>query len=119
MSPFSKVEMSPSTGTGSRLRDIFSWYRWVKRLPRKDPEKVNDLVNMSTQELSRAEVMQQLKAKRITQAQAAEQLGLTVRHVKRLWRAYQVGGAKALVSKRRGQPSNNQLPAGVKAQARK
>ena len=80
---------------------------------------MNDLVSMSPHELSRAEVMQQLKAKRITQTQAAEQLGLTVRHVKRLWRAYQVGGAKALVSKRRGQPSNNQLPAGVKAQARK
>jgi helix-turn-helix protein len=79
---------------------------------------VNDLVSMSPHELSRAEVMQQLKAKRITQAQAAEQLGLTVRQVKRLWRAYRAGGAKALVSKRRGRPSNNQLPADVKAQAR-
>jgi transcriptional regulator with GAF, ATPase, and Fis domain len=87
MSPFSKVEMSPPTGTGSRLRDIFSWYRWVKPQPRKDPEKVNELVSMSIQELSRAEVMQQLKAKRITQVQAAEQLGLTVRQVKRLWRS--------------------------------
>ena len=63
--------------------------------------------------------MQQLRAKRITQAQAAEQLGLTVRQVKRLWRAYRAGGAKALVSRRRGRPSNNQLPADVKAQARK
>ena len=62
--------------------------------------------------------MQQLKAKRITQAQAAEHLGVTVRQVKRLWRAYRAGGAKALVSKRRGRPSNYQLAADVKAQAR-
>ena len=72
---------------------------------------------MSPRELSRVEVMQQLKAKRITQAQAAEQLGLTVRQVKRLWRAYRTGGAKALVSRRRGQPSNHQLDADLKAQA--
>ena len=61
--------------------------------------------------------MQQLKAKRITQRQAAEQLGLTVRQVKRLWRAYRKGGAKALVSKRRGQPSNNQLDPQIKKKA--
>lgn len=80
---------------------------------------MNELVSMSRQELSRAEVMQQLKAKQITQAQAAEQLGLTVRQIKRLWRAYRAGGAKALVSKRRGHPSNHQLAADVKVQARK
>src|SRR5690348_10940424 len=72
---------------------------------------------MSPRELSRAEVMQQLKAKRITQQQAAEQLGLTIRQVKRLWRAYRTGGAKALVSKRRGQPSNNQLDPQIKKKA--
>ena len=55
---------------------------------------MSDLVSMSPRELSRAEVMQQLKAKRITQRQAAAQLGLTVRQVKRLWRAYRtVAGA--------------------------
>ena len=70
---------------------------------------MSDLVSMSPRELSRAEVMQQLTAKRITQRQAAEQLGLTVRQVKRLWRAYRTGGAKALISKRRGRPSNHQL----------
>lgn len=78
---------------------------------------MSDLLNMSVRELSRAEVMQQLKAKRITQRQAAEHLGLTVRQVKRLWRAYRRGGAKALVSKRRGRPSNHQLEAGLTAQA--
>ncbi len=79
---------------------------------------MNALISMSPHELSRTEMMQQLKAKQITQAQAAEQLGLTVRQVKRLWRAYRAGGAKALVSKRRGRPSNNQLAADVKDRAR-
>jgi len=72
---------------------------------------------MSPHELSRAEVMQQLKAKRMTQRQAAEQLGLTVRQVKRLWRAYRAGGAKALISKHRGRPSNHQLDPTIKKKA--
>lgn len=74
---------------------------------------------MSPQELSRAEVMQQLKAKRITQRQAAEHLGLTVRQVKRLWRAYRSGGAKALISKQRGRRSNHQLAPSLKSRAQK
>jgi len=78
---------------------------------------VSDLVSMSPRELSRAEVMQQLKAKRITQRQAAEQLGLTVRQIKRLWRAYRTGGAKALISKHRGRPSNHQLDPKIKKKA--
>jgi Helix-turn-helix domain len=78
---------------------------------------VSETINMSRRELSRVEVMQQLKAKRITQSEAAEQLGLTVRQIKRLWRAYRAGGAQALVSKRRGCPSNHQLNADVKSQA--
>lgn len=78
---------------------------------------MSEIISMSRRELSRVEVMVQLKAKRMTQVQAAEQLGLTVRQIKRLWHAYQLGGAAALVSKRRGQPSNHQLQADVKSQA--
>ena len=78
---------------------------------------MSDLVSMSPRELSRAEVMQQLKAKRMTQRQAAEQLGLTVRQVKRLWRAYRAGGAKGLISKHRGRPSNHQLDPKTKKKA--
>lgn len=78
---------------------------------------MSDILNMSLRELSKAEVMQQLKAKRITQRQAAEQLGLSVRQIKRLWRTYRQDGAKALVSKRRGRPSNHQLDPGLRARA--
>jgi transposase len=110
--------MSPSTGAGRQAWDTLSCIAGAAGPPRKDPEKVNDLVSMSPHELSRAEVMQHLKAKRMTQRQAAEQLGLTVRQVKRLWRAYRTGGAKALVSKQRGRPSNHQLDPKVKQKAR-
>ena len=64
---------------------------------------------MSSKELSRVHVMEQLKAKRLTQAQAAEQLGRSVRQVKRLWRAYRLHGAKGLLSRKRGQPSHHRL----------
>jgi hypothetical protein len=49
---------------------------------------------MSTKELTRLEVMQRLKDKRLTQKEAGELLGLSVRQIKRLWRAYRQAGAK-------------------------
>jgi transposase len=64
---------------------------------------------MSSKELSRLEIMQKLAEKRMRQKQAARLLGLSVRQVKRLLRAYRRHGAQGLVSKRRGRPSNNRL----------
>ena len=49
--------------------------------------------------------------------QAAEQLGITVRQVKRLKRIYKREGAKALVSKKRGRASNHQLDPQAEQQA--
>jgi transposase len=72
---------------------------------------------MSPKELSRLEVMQKLEEKRMRQKQAARILGLSVRQVKRLWRAYRDHGAQGLVSKRRGRPSNNRLPEETRRQA--
>src|SRR5215216_2878468 len=65
---------------------------------------------MSERELTRLEVIQRVKRKTLKQRQAAELLGLSVRQVKRLCKAYQEAGTAALLSKRRGQPSNNRLP---------
>jgi transposase len=65
---------------------------------------------MSQRELTRLEVIQRVKRKTFKQRQAAELLSLSVRQVKRLCKAYQTSGATGLVSKRRGQPSNNRLP---------
>jgi transposase len=53
--------------------------------------------------------MQRLVEKRMIQKEAGEVLGLSVRHVKRLLRAYRCEGARGLVSRRRGKPSNNHL----------
>jgi transposase len=72
---------------------------------------------MSNRELTRLEVMQRLKDQRLTQKEAAQQLGISLRQVKRLWRAYREKGAKGLVSGRRGKPRNNRLDAGVAQQA--
>jgi hypothetical protein len=53
--------------------------------------------------------MQRIKDKRLTQIEAARLLELSVRQVKRLYRAYKADGAVGLVSRRRGKPSNHRL----------
>ena len=68
-----------------------------------------DLISMSKEELSRLEVMGHLQEKRMRQRTAAEILGVSVRQVKRLLRAYRQDGAAGLVSKQRRQPSHHQL----------
>jgi transposase len=87
-------------------------------LSTKGAEKVSDLLLMSQRELTRLEVIQRVRGRRLTQRQAADLLGLSIRQVKRLSRAYRQGGARALQSKHRGRPSNNRLPPGVVSRAR-
>jgi len=67
-------------------------------------------LTMSKRELDRAEWMREIGARRATQAQVAERLGLTVRHVERLYRAFKADGAAGLISKKRGRPSGRRLP---------
>src|SRR5688500_18880952 len=97
MSPFSQVEMSPFRARG---RAIFGT---------KGEPGVGEILPMSQRELSRLEVIQRVCRKALTQRRAADLLSLSVRQVKRLLSAYRRGGAAALVSKRRGRPSNNRL----------
>jgi transposase len=78
---------------------------------------MDKLLAMSTKELTRLEVMQRLKDKRLRQKEAAMLLGLSVRQIKRLWRKYRKQAAKGLVSGRRGKASNNRLDAGAVQQA--
>ena len=77
---------------------------------------MDELLTMSNRELTRLEVMQRIKQKRLTQKEAAGMLGLSVRQIKRLYRAYKADGAKGLISARRGKPSNHQLNAQVEQQ---
>ena len=85
--------------------------------PKKGTRKVDELLHMSTKELSRLEVMQRLEGKRMIQKEAADVLGISVRQVKRLLKAYRHTGAKGLVSKRRGKPGNNHLAEETKQKA--
>ena len=71
---------------------------------------------MSDKELARLEVLRDLTSGRLTVSTAAELLGLERRQVQRLAKAYQDHGATALVSKKRGRPSNRQMPESLKAQ---
>ena len=70
-----------------------------------------DVLAMSRKELTRLEVVQAVEARRMRQCEAAARLGLSVRQIKRLVRAYRCEGAAGLLSRRRGRPSNRRVSA--------
>ena len=78
---------------------------------------MDELLHMSAKELNRSEVMQRLSEKRMSQKEAGRILGLSVRQIKRLLRAYRQKGPAGLVSKHRGRKANNRLPEEVKKRA--
>ena len=78
---------------------------------------MDQLLTMSKKEVTRLEAVQRIQEKRLTQKEAANMLGLSIRHVRRLYRAYRERGAQGLVSQRRGKPSNNRLNPQVVQQA--
>lgn len=77
---------------------------------------MGDILAMSEKERERLVVLQQVASKRLLQGEAAERLGLSVRHIKRLGRALRECGDAALVSKRRGRPSSNRLSCEVRSE---
>ena len=72
---------------------------------------------MSKKELTRLEILQKAAAKSLKQSEAADMLGVSERHVRRLLYAYRQKGAKGLLSRKRGKPSNNRLKPESKQQA--
>jgi transposase len=64
---------------------------------------------MTQAERDRLVALKKAKKKLITQRQAAEELGITERHVRRLLRALKRRGDKALVHALRGLPSNRKV----------
>ncbi len=71
---------------------------------------MDELLTMSYREISRLEVMQRLKDKSLRQQEKPlHMLDVSIRHVRRLFRAYKARGPSGLVSRHRGKPSNNQL----------
>ena len=74
-------------------------------------------LTFSHQELNRLSLVESIIAKRITQHQAAIQLRLSTRQVKRLVRAYRLSGAAGLQSKHRGRQPNNAISQSIRQQA--
>jgi transposase len=72
---------------------------------------------MSPREISRAQVLEQLKKKQIKQHEAAERLGVSSRQVRRLLKTYRREGTQGLISAKRGRPSHHQLDPELKEQA--
>ena len=68
-------------------------------------------VAMTSKERQRAEVIAAVVDKKLRQWEAAELLGLTPRHVKRLVSRYRQEGPQGMVSRRKGRPSGNATPA--------
>ena len=68
---------------------------------------------MSGRERERLIVIAQVCGKVLSQGAAAERLGICVRQVKRLVRAYRGEGDAGLVSRQRGRASNRRLAPGV------
>ena len=77
----------------------------------------NGLVTMSQQEIDRLSVIHQLEMQKISQVRAAKLLGISTRQVRNIVKGYRAFGANALLSKRRGKASNNQLCPTVVTQA--
>ena len=68
-----------------------------------------ETIQLTKKALHRLKVVEAVSEKRLTQAEAARQLGVTWRQVKRLAAIYRREGAAGLVSRRLGQPSNRRL----------
>ena len=63
-------------------------------------------VYMTQKEAGWAAIFLQIHQRKMTQQQAAQELGRSLRQVQRLYGDYKVRGNKALVSKKRGNPSD-------------
>ena len=75
------------------------------------------VVSMSEQEFSRLEVLLRVRTGGLRLADACVLIGLRRRQVFRLLRGLKQDGARSLVSKHRGKPSNHRLPAEVRTLA--
>ena len=74
-------------------------------------------VTLSHGEIDRLAVVQALEGGRLKQADAAWQLGLSIRQVKRLLRRYREQGPGGMASRHRGQRPNNALSPALRAHA--
>lgn len=74
-------------------------------------------LKMTIKEADRYTVMKQVELRRLPLIKASQEMGVLYRQARRIWSRYQREGPSGLQSKRRGMPSNNQLPHEVKEKA--
>lgn len=75
------------------------------------------IFNMSEKEIQRTSVLMKLQSKTLSQKEAAETLRVTPRQIRRLNQRFKKYGPTGVISRKRGRPSNHQLPHGVKEYA--
>ena len=71
---------------------------------------------MSFQEIDRVGVVELVESKKLSQLEGSKQLNISSRQMRRLQQRYCKEGVAGLISKRRGQPSNNQLSEASKSE---
>lgn len=69
-----------------------------------------ELLTLSRKELDRLSVMKQLIVRKLSQRMASDQLGISVRQIRRVLRRYREEGAGGLRSRKRGRASNRRYP---------
>ena len=72
---------------------------------------------MTQADRDRLVTLKKAKKKLITQREAAEELGVSTRHVKRLLQALKKRGDKAVIHGLRGKPSNRRIPEATEKEA--
>jgi hypothetical protein len=72
-------------------------------------------VYMTQPEISKGDIFSKINQNKMTQQKAAEMLGLSDRHIRRLYAEFKKSGIISLVSQQRGKPSNHQLPTLLRA----
>src|SRR5271169_6513620 len=75
-----------------------------------------ETLTMSRKERERITIMAGVKAKELSQVQAAELMGLGYRQAKRVWRRYQDVGDAGLVHRLRGKPGLRRKPPALRTQ---
>jgi len=74
-------------------------------------------ITLSVEELDRLGVMKRVKDRSIRQWEAAEDLGISERHLRRVLSRYRAEGARGLAHRLRGKPSNRRIPDEVRKRA--
>ncbi len=74
-------------------------------------------MGMSQKERDRLKVLQEVKKRQLGQKEAAEQLGMSERHLRRLWARFRRRGDRAVLHGLRGRASNRKIPEAIRQKA--